>query len=199
MMKKGIDARRLAALEAIYAQVPAVACQRRCGVSCGPMILTDLEARRLQVMTHTKPRTLPLVTNEADLRCIYLAPDQRRCTVHAIRPLICRVWGVLKRLSCPFGCVPDRWLSDVEFVQLAQAVEQIGGGRVLRTSPEGLGHLPGEAFAQIDVSAALPGHEAEAERVRNLRALFGGRILNAIERRDADVARADHVLRTRPR
>lgn len=176
-------ARAIEALEYLYARVPSIACRRLCGEACGPMILTDLEARRLQTATHVKPRTLPMITSEADLRCIYLARDQRACTVHAIRPLICRVWGVVKRLSCRYGCVPDRWLSDPEFLALAQAVEAIGGGRVLRTSPEGLGHYPGEAFATVPPARGaeeIERIEEEAERVRSLRALFGGRILAAV-------------------
>jgi hypothetical protein len=170
-------------LERLYAEVPSVACQRRCGTACGPVILTDLEAQRLRLATHTKPRTLPMAHGSPGaMRCVYLAPDQRRCTVYAIRPLICRVWGAIKRLSCPFGCVPDRWLSDHEFLAIAQAVERLGGGRVLRTDERGLGHIPGESFGRlIDTGRRLPAAvEAEAERVRGLRAIHGGRILVAM-------------------
>ena len=184
MSKRDKYARAIAALDRLYAAVPAVPCRRLCGEACGPVILTDLEARRLQVASHVKPRTLPMIASGADLRCIYLTPAQDGCTVHAIRPLICRVWGALKRLSCPHGCVPERWISDSEFVALAIAVEKIGGGRVLRTGPEGLGHVPGERFATLLGARLRPEAviNAEAERVRGLRALFGGLILSAIER-----------------
>jgi hypothetical protein len=182
-MGKTIAPRLVAELERLYAQVPSVVCQRRCGTGCGPIILTDLEATRLRLATHTKPRTLSLRNADpGTMRCVYLAPDQRRCTAYAVRPLICRVWGAVKRLSCPFGCVPDRWLSDHEFLALAQAVERLGGGRVLRTDERGLGHVPGESFGRLlDTGRRLPAAvEAEAERVRGLRAIHGGRILSAI-------------------
>jgi hypothetical protein len=187
-MGKTIAPHLVAELERLYALVPSVACQRRCGVACGPVVLTDLEARRLQLATHIKPRTLPMLNgNKATMRCVYLAPDQRRCTVYAIRPLICRVWGALKRLSCPFGCAPVRWLTDHEFLAIAQAVERLGGGRVLRTDERGLGHVPGESFGRIPVDATTRPPaviEVEAERVRGLRALHGGRILVALTDRE---------------
>lgn len=183
-MGKTIPPRTLAALEALYARVPSIRCKRLCGEACGPMILTDLEARRLQLATHRKPRTLPMIDGNPDtMRCVYLSPAQDRCTAHAVRPLICRAWGALKRLSCMHGCVPERWLTDHEFFELALAVERLGGGRVLRTVPEGVGHLAGEAFASVAGGREiLPREivEEEAERVRNLRAIFGGRIIAAV-------------------
>lgn len=169
-----------AALDALYAQLPAIACARRCGISCqGGILLTDVEARRLQLATHCKPRT----TN-ARGRCVYLSADER-CTVHPIRPLICRVWGLVKRLSCMHGCVPAQWLDDRAFLDLAVAVERVGGGRVLRTTIEGLVHAPGESFGKLAAAVAIAPRvddttiAVEAERVLHLRALHGGRILVA--------------------
>jgi hypothetical protein len=187
-MGKTIPPSTIAELERLYAQVPSVACQRRCGSACGPIILTDLEAQRLRLATHTKPRTVPTADGNPDTtRCVYLAPDQRRCTVYAIRPLICRVFGAVKRLSCPFGCAPVRWLTDHEFLAIAQAVERLGGGRVLRTDERGLGHVPGESFGRIPLDATPRPPtvvEVEAERVRGLRAIHGGRILVALTDRE---------------
>jgi hypothetical protein len=174
-------------LDRLYATLPAVRCKRLCGESCGPMILTDLEARRLQVATHRKPRCLPMITTPADVRCVYLNAEQTKCTAYAVRPLICRIWGTVKRLSCPHGCVPDRWLSDREFLEVAQAIERIGGGRILHTTPDGTGFHAGETFAALGAGqtartdAAI---EHEAEIVRGLRALHGGRILAAVPKNE---------------
>jgi Fe-S-cluster containining protein len=171
-----------AAIDALYAELPPIACQGRCGISCqGGILMTDLEARRLQLATHVKPRT-----TDARGRCVYLSPEER-CTVHAIRPLICRVWGVVKMLSCMHGCVPAQWLDDRAFLRLAVAIERIGGGRVLRTTPAGLAHVPGESFTNTAGRIALaPRIDDEqltrnADRTRNLRALHGGRIMLAKE------------------
>jgi hypothetical protein len=180
-----------AALDALYARLPVVACRGECGVACGPIPLTDLEARRLQAATHRKPRTIALtVVNAAGVaspreQCVYLT-EAGRCAAYAARPLICRAWGVVQALSCIRGCVPAAWLSPIDFVAIAQAVEILGGGRLLRTSAEGLTHNPDDTFRNL---APAPGRtreaiEADAERTRTLRALHGGRILAVVKTED---------------
>jgi Fe-S-cluster containining protein len=178
------DRARLAALDALYAELPTVACRGLCAISCGPVPLTDLEARRLQLASHVKPRTVLKMladggphTERPRERCIYLEAD--RCAVYAVRPLLCRVWGVVKSLSCHHGCRPDRWLGDIEFVRIAQAIERLGGGRLLRTGPDGLFHVPGETFRVLVPQRPEADIEADADRVRSLRALHGGRIISA--------------------
>lgn len=47
--------------------------------------------------------------------CPYLDLETKRCTVHARRPLICRLYGVSEGLPCPFGCKPTpRYLTKDE-------------------------------------------------------------------------------------
>jgi Fe-S-cluster containining protein len=188
----------VAALDAVYAQLPVIHCKGLCAVSCGPIPVTDLEARRLQVATHTKPRTFLQVFQDARSiqpmpreRCIYLT-DAGRCRAYAVRPLICRVWGTVKMLSCMHGCTPDRWMTDREFLRTAQAVEKIGGGRCLLTAPDGLGVNPAGKFADVDVTAGRPDAaiDADAERTRSLRALHGGRIILAF----GDLMRAATII-----
>lgn len=168
-----------AKLDALYAQLPPIVCQGRCAVGCGGGIwLTDAEARRLQLATHRKPRT-----TDATGRCVYLTADDQ-CSAYAVRPLACRVWGVVKMLSCMHGCVPDRWLAETEFVRLAREVERLGGGRMLRTCVDGLVRVPGDGFAKWGPpqrsDAAIA---ADADRTLGLRALFGGRIIMAVDHR----------------
>lgn len=191
-MSEGARYRRdIARLEAEYAKLPTVQCKGLCWRACGPIPLTELEARRLQLATHKKPRTLPVNEASPDLhiRCIYLNAANR-CSAYAARPLICRTWGVVKMLSCMHGCLPDRWLHDRAFLRIAQTVEAIGGGRQVVTTPEGLSDLPasvGGATCFADVPLHRPGRSDEAiaedaERTRSLRALHGGRILYAMGR-----------------
>ena len=120
--------------------------------------------------------------NRRTERCVYLT-DQDRCTVYAIRPLMCRVYGLLKQLSCPRGCNPAAWLTASAFVRIAQAVEAVGGGRLLVTTPDGLARHPGGDFATFDLSLGRPTDlvEADVERTRSLRALHGGRILAVVK------------------
>jgi hypothetical protein len=159
-----------ATLDALYAQLPTMTCQGRCAYACAAITLTDLEARRLQLAGHAKPRTV-------NGRCVYLT-SHGRCDVYAVRPLICRAWGLIRMLSCPHGCVPDRWLTDPEFLRLAQAVERIGGGRLLQTTPDGVVVREGDSYARMGAPTKPAGQiEAHSERVRSLRALHGGYIL----------------------
>ena len=177
-----------ARLDALYARLPPLECKGGCAIACGDLPLTDAEARRLQTATHIKPRTVIKLLAEGGgpplerQRCIYLTPEDR-CSVYAIRPLICRAWGVLKGLSCMRGCVPARWYSDLEFLELALAVERIGGGRILHTTTTGLVDY-GECWSDLVRRSGDfrdPAHiEADAERTRGLRAILGGRVIAAV-------------------
>lgn len=55
--------------------------------------------------------------NRETLTCPLLTP-QRRCAAYESRPMICRLWGMVKKMRCPFGCRPSRWLSDCEADEL---------------------------------------------------------------------------------
>jgi Fe-S-cluster containining protein len=171
-------------LDALYAELPSIACTGRCAIACGPIVLTPLEARRLQVTTHRKPRTLPMTAvdaagNPMRQRCVYLHDD--RCTAYAVRPLICRAWGVVKQLSCMHGCVPDRWLTEVELVAVGQAIERLGG-LLVQTAVDGLTRSPGDTWFGLVPRRSLDAIAVDAERTRSLRALHGGRIVAVVDR-----------------
>lgn len=180
------DREALVKLDALYVQLPRIRCQGRCAEACGRITLTDLEARRLQQTTHCKPRTV--LREDGKQRCIYLT-DRERCSAYAVRPFLCRVWGLITALSCPHGCVPDRWVTDVEFTRLGAAIERLGGGRALQTHPDGLAEHPDSNFAGLEAhldSPAIRSQEArehDAEITRGLRAIFGGRIIMSVDHR----------------
>ena len=100
-----------AELEALYAAVPGVACKRLCQACCGPVVMTALEWHRIAALSGSEPR--PTAAQRQDLACPLLAPDGS-CSVHAVRPLICRLWGVSPRMPCPHGCRPDREFDEAE-------------------------------------------------------------------------------------
>lgn len=56
------------------------------------------------------------------LSCRLLMPISGKCSVYSVRPLICRIWGCLPRMRCPFGCLPERWLSEQEVRKLFERV-----------------------------------------------------------------------------
>jgi Fe-S-cluster containining protein len=41
-----------------------------------------------------------------------------RCSVYAIRPMICRLYGVTDEMPCPHGCTPERMLTEHQAMEL---------------------------------------------------------------------------------
>lgn len=52
------------------------------------------------------------------------------CAVYELRPTVCRVWGVTIDLPCPYGCVPERWLTRAEALEIMALANDIGGAPV---------------------------------------------------------------------
>jgi hypothetical protein len=105
-----------AQLEALYAQIPAVPCQGHCLEACGPLGMAAIEFHRLRRAT---PRRLVGKT----LACPLL--KQGRCTVYAVRPTICRLWGATETMPCPWGCRPERVLTQAESAGLLHEVDAV--------------------------------------------------------------------------
>lgn len=126
---------KLAALEVLYAQLPKIECQRKCHESCGPIVMTRLEARRLpelsfekMMMKHKSGPPLQgigfLSIVPASLTCPLL--KNGACAAYDRRPAICRLWGLTEKLRCPFGCEPSvRWTEQQAYEWIA-AVSKIG-------------------------------------------------------------------------
>ena len=72
------------------------------------------------------------------------------CSVYAYRPLICRLWGTVKRMQCPHGCEPERWLSDEEAHEMIQEVERIENPAMRLNLACGKNKIPG--FYNVDIS-----------------------------------------------
>ncbi len=132
-------------LDALYAQLPAIACQGLCHDSCGPIDMSVRE--RARIIERAGP-----VTCGPGASCSMLTA-QRRCGVYDIRPTICRLWGLMRALRCPYGCEPQRWLSDAEAVALIVEADRIGGcpggDREQRAVEAALASLTEEEIAQL--------------------------------------------------
>jgi len=126
-------------LEALYALLPKVQCQRKCQRYCGPILMTRMEASRLEQKRGylnlvpageiAKRAYLPTAALVVET-CVGIVPDPReqycpflgpfplgQCMAYSIRPLVCRAWGTMnnEQMRCPHGCVPERWLTNEEF------------------------------------------------------------------------------------
>ena len=60
-----------------------------------------------------------------DINCPML--DNGRCSVYDIRPMICRLWGIVETMLCHHGCKPDRVLTAEEGFEFLQRAAEIGG------------------------------------------------------------------------
>ncbi len=126
---------RIEALEALYAELPALDCKRLCGAdSCGLIRMTGLEFDRL-----LSARSEAATRFGRDSETVYLASpdpsDPERlvcpmlrdglCSAHTVRPLLCRAWYCTPDVRCPHGCEPDRWLTEAEAAQFERRVQEI--------------------------------------------------------------------------
>lgn len=102
-------------LDEIYERIPKIACQGKCFQYCGPIAMGQMEADRMEAATGERPRF-----KVYDGTCGYLRAQ--RCSAYEHRPLICRLWGVVEDLRCPFGCSADRILSKEEASGLMRAM-----------------------------------------------------------------------------
>jgi Fe-S-cluster containining protein len=112
-----------AQLDDLYAQLPRINCQGLCWDSCGPIRMTRAEHRRIRAETHVD---IPEGRIDAPAMCVALTM-LRRCGVYDLRPMICRLWGVVESLPCTFGCRPERYLTDPECYELLAQAYDISG------------------------------------------------------------------------
>ena|SRR2546421_4656866 len=114
------------ALDALYAAIPHLDCKRLCQQSCGPIVMSRREWDRIEARRGAA-RMYASAENRRTMVCPYLDAASGACSVYAVRPLICRLWGVVKRMRCPWGCKPERWLSDKQARKLLRAVQRLSG------------------------------------------------------------------------
>jgi Fe-S-cluster containining protein len=70
---------------------------------------------------------LPQFTVAQGQWCPFLDLQSKRCTVHQIRPGICRLYGVTTGLKCKWGCKPERYLGfqqGHDWLRRLQAIEE---------------------------------------------------------------------------
>lgn len=119
-----------AALDDLYDQLPSLECKGLCHDSCTVIPASELERRRIAAtgktlgppISHEYLRTL--VASGRTPRCPALGP-LNTCTVYAIRPFICRAFGVAAGLRCEHGCIPDKILPDGELQRVLARIEQL--------------------------------------------------------------------------
>lgn len=105
-------------VEALYSLVPQLKCKGLCSRTCGIILLQQEEYDRIAAVAPipAKDSRIRETRDEEALTCPMLVKG--RCSVHEVRPLICRLWGTIKAVRsgfhCQHGCRPERWLTDAE-------------------------------------------------------------------------------------
>jgi Fe-S-cluster containining protein len=105
-------------LDALYAEMPTLDCKGKCAESCGPIVMSRVEWARLTETVGYEPK------GTADLTCPLL--DGERCSVYAIRPTICRLWGMVEAMPCEWGCQPSRILTNREGFAFLERAGELG-------------------------------------------------------------------------
>lgn len=106
-----------AKLRELYAAIPAMRCRGLCAeVACGSVAMIEHERERIQarhgvhIADGMHPQGCPALTAHGN------------CSVYDDRPMVCRVWGSVPMMSCPYGCQPDGGqLTDLQGAELTSA------------------------------------------------------------------------------
>lgn len=155
-------------LQAIYDRLPSIECKGACHGACCFIEASQRERERMERASGQKldtvdaadpavnPLGLPQIGRDnrplARFRCTMLG-DDGRCTVYDLRPMICRMYGVVEGLECYRGCKPERTIPAPEaMILLAEAME-VGG-------------KPPEGYPSV---AALRAAAEDPERCEELR------------------------------
>jgi Fe-S-cluster containining protein len=110
-------------LDAIYRQLPEVRCKGLCQASCGPILMSEAEWQRIREAVGGK---LPKMAE--DLTCPLLVNG--RCSVYDLRPIVCRLFGAVKRMKCQHGCKPSKWPTEAQEHGWMKAVLELSDGAV---------------------------------------------------------------------
>lgn len=113
-------------LALIYAKVPKLECRGLCQECCGPI---DHLGPEKEIFEKATGRPFPdpfVVLQSTGLRCPELSVAGQ-CNAYSVRPLICRLWGVVDvdGMRCPHVCRPTRYLTDDESRRLMAEVDAL--------------------------------------------------------------------------
>ena len=131
-------ARVPANLRRLWDMIPEIDCKMKCAASCGPVTCGAAELRSIREYCRANGipyHRLPTTGREAwkvirekskDLPPEYLTSDtpapcmacpylrDGRCSIHPVRPALCRIWGTVPEMPCAFGCRPRSAISNAK-------------------------------------------------------------------------------------
>jgi len=106
-------------LKRIYQKIPDFNCKEGCSECCGPHPWSLEEARKIRRFLK-KCGLKERFVKFGSLSCPYI--ENERCIIYPVRPLMCRLYGAVEGLKCPFGCGPEKLLMDKEAGKMIHVV-----------------------------------------------------------------------------
>jgi Fe-S-cluster containining protein len=120
-------------LQDIYNNLPEIECQGNCYAQCSVLpFVYQAELDNIgfnpnfktqeDYIKHYKEKH----ENESNgcITCPML-DSNKRCKIYDKRPLICRLFGAVEHMKCPFGCIPSRYLTDAEANEIIGSVKAL--------------------------------------------------------------------------
>lgn len=123
-------------LKKIYGKIPELKCVRGCTECCGdptkpikegylpftPLFWSKIEAENIRRYLKEKGIKERVVKNPLE-PCPYI--ENGKCLIYPVRPLMCRLFGVVEDLKCPY-VKPKFYLATQEANELIQKVYEKG-------------------------------------------------------------------------
>lgn len=126
------NAERLAEMDALLATVPSFKCKPGCADCCGPIQYSRLEFYRcVKASGHSLDQVREQIKKNAardDHHCPFLNRKSNQCSIYAVRPAICRIFGTTPQLRCPHGYAPEaaEMLSEERSREILAKVKELG-------------------------------------------------------------------------
>lgn len=150
-----------AALAEVYATLPDIACKGLCHATCHAIPLHPAEQASIAGNTG---RHLPLL----DLGPCSALTEQKTCGVYEHRPSICRLYGAVEAMRCPYGCEPvGGYLTDAQAYEVIARIREIGGdqGAVERIQTHYAAPAPAPFTVPAGTAARLAGKGGDTPEV----------------------------------
>lgn len=112
--------------EKIYNQIPFIHCKGKCYQACGIIAMSETEMKHLKNEYPDLDFTPDGFIERAKYGCLDCpALIDKRCSIYKDRPLVCRLYGVVKKMKCEHGCKPSRYLPETKARQLIDRMDEI--------------------------------------------------------------------------
>ena len=104
-------------------KIPEFYCKEGCGECCGVHYWSTMEWKIITAFLKEHGRKQQYAREILDM-CPYL-DERKRCTIYEVRPAICRLYGVVQAMQCPYRKA-QQYLSDDEATSVLRACGVLG-------------------------------------------------------------------------